>query len=225
VPDESTAYGVGCAHQRHASPPYETAPSQAWTDEALVQLAQKDDLGAVEQLIRRYQKRVYRIAYHMAYGDAEEAKDFAQEAFFRVFKNIKKFDGRSSFYTWLYRVVVNTCQGQQRRYRRWGKIFFSGRSRRPERAEMAAELENRPAQDAESSPAVVYDARQLRKDMYRVLISLPDKQRLVFQLKVMQEMGIPEIAAVTGLAEGTVKTHLFRATRKAKERLQEWLRE
>lgn len=222
VPGESTPYVVRSGHQKNPSPGGESEPG-ARGEEELVRLAQRGDSGAVEELIRGYQRNVYHIAYHMARGDREEAKDLTQEAFFRIFRNIKKFDGNSSFYTWLYRVVVNTCLGQRRRTRRWGKIIFSWRSKRD--AKMANELENRPASDEESNPALAYGRLQLKKDVRRVLDLLPDKQRMVFQLRVMQEMTIPEIAAVTGMAEGTIKTHLFRATRKARDGLQEWLKD
>lgn len=226
VPDETIPYDVvRSGHQKHASSVGESEPSQTHSDQDLVRLAQRDDTVAVDELIRRYQKKVYHIAYNMAYGEAEEARDLAQEVFFRVFKNIKKFDGRSSFYTWLFRIVVNTCLGQRRRNRRWAKIIFLGRSKSMKETQTPNELENRPALDDESNPAAVYDGRQLRGDVRKVLDSLPDKQRMVFQLKVLQEMTIPEIAGVTGMAEGTIKTHLFRATRRARDRLHKWMEE
>jgi RNA polymerase sigma-70 factor (ECF subfamily) len=179
----------------------------------------------VEELMRRYQKKVYRIAFHMASGDREEAKDLTQEVFFRVFQNIQKFDGRSSFYTWLYRIAVNTCLGQKRKSRRWARIIFPGSSRKGREAGRGNELEDRLAPGGGSNPAAAYRGRRLQEDVRKMLRSLPRKQRLVFQLKVMDDMSIPEIAVVTGMAEGTVKSHLYRATRKARDRLQEWRKE
>jgi len=189
----------------------------------LVSLAKRDDPKAVEALMRRYQGTVYHIAYHMASGDREEAKDLTQEAFFRIFRNIRKFDGNSSFYTWMYRVAVNTCLGERRRHRRWAKVIFSGSFKKTEDTDTSDPLENRAAPDGESDPHLAYGMRQLRDDVRSLLDSLPDKQRLVFQLKVIQEMSIPEISAATGMREGTIKTHLFRATRKARDCLKEWL--
>jgi RNA polymerase sigma-70 factor (ECF subfamily) len=174
--------------------------------------------------MRRYQRSVYRVAYRVASGDEEEAKDLTQESFFRIFRNIGKFDGKSSFYTWMYRVALNTCLGQRRRHRRWGNVVFSRRSGTAEGAGAAREVENRAAPEEVSDPSVAYGRRQLTEDVGRVLGSLPRKQRMVFHLRVVEEMTIPEIAAVTGMAEGTIKTHLFRATRKARNGLQQWLK-
>jgi len=90
----------------------------------IVRLAQEGNRWAIDELIRRYQRKVYGIAYHFASADKEDAKDLAQEAFFRVFRNIGKFNGRSSFHTWLYRVVVNTCVSAQKRRNRWRKLLI-----------------------------------------------------------------------------------------------------
>lgn len=221
MPDESIRYAEKSAERQGPSLAGERGQSLHREDEELVHLAQQDDPVATEELMRRYQRNVYRIAYRMAYGDVEEAKDLTQEAFFRIFRNIKKFDGRSSFYTWLYRIAVNTCLGQRRKIHRWRKIFFRDRGS----VQTPNDAENQPALDGESDPAVSCGTRQLREEVSKVLDSLPDKQRMVFHLKVMQEMTIPEIAAVTGMAEGTIKSHLFRATRKARDKLQVWLDE
>ena len=95
------------------------SPLNSLTDDDLVRLAQDDDQEAMEELVQRYQKQAFSIAYHMGSGDLEEAKDHTQEAFLRAFKNIKRFKLKSSFYTWLYRIIINTClDGRRRRQRR-----------------------------------------------------------------------------------------------------------
>jgi RNA polymerase sigma-70 factor (ECF subfamily) len=101
-----------------------TILQKVYGDEELVRRAQRDDPWAIEQLIIRYQKRVYRVAYHMLSGDAEEAKDLTQEAFLKAFRRIKQFKGKSSFYTWLYRIVVNRCIDERKRRQRWFNIFY-----------------------------------------------------------------------------------------------------
>src|SRR5512134_1089617 len=77
-------------------------------DEALVALAQAGDRRAFEELIERHKQKAYHIAFGFA-RDREDAKDLSQEAFLKAFSYLKKFDGRSSFYTWFYRIVVNVC--------------------------------------------------------------------------------------------------------------------
>lgn len=198
------------------------AGSQPIGDEELVRRAQRDDPWAVEQLIGRYQKKVYGIAYHMLSGDAEEARDRTQEAFLQALRNIKRFKGNSSFYTWLYRIVVNRCIDAQRRRRRLSRFFFPRHSGKNSEKEFNSSVEDYPDENISSNPLSTLNRRQLAGDLKKALKSLPQKQRTVFQLKIFQEMSISEIAEITGLAKGTVKTHLFRATRAVQKQLRPW---
>lgn len=191
-------------------------------DEELVRRAQQDDPWAIEQLVLRYQKKVYAIAYQMLSGDAEEAKDRTQDAFLQVFRNIKKFKGNASFYTWLYRIVVNTCIDALRRRRRWQKIFFPWHSGKNKDETSSTSLEELPDTDKRLDPLAIVQHRQLEIDVKRILKTLTEKQRIIFQLKVFQEMRISEIANIMGLAQGTVKSHLFRATRIIQKQLKGW---
>jgi RNA polymerase sigma-70 factor (ECF subfamily) len=193
-------------------------------DEELVVRAQNDEPWAIEQLIRRYQKKVYAIAYRMCFADEEEAKDRTQEAFLQIFRNIKHFKGKSSFYTWIYRITVNSCIDAQRKRRRWRKIFFSRRFGKNEEKQPNSSLEEYPGKDENSNPHSALSHQQLEKKVKNALKSLSEKQRTVFQLKVFQEMSIHEIAQTMGLAEGTVKTHLFRATQLVQNQLHEWIK-
>jgi RNA polymerase sigma-70 factor (ECF subfamily) len=196
----------------------------ATTDEAeLVRRAQADDPWAVDQLLRRYQKKVYAIAYQVCGFDAEEARDSAQEALLQVFRHIDDFEGRSRFSTWVHRVAVNTCLDAKRRRRRWLRLILP---RRPESGdgEPDQELESIPAPEGESDPVATLSGGELKRDVTEALGRLSDHQRTVFQMKVFQEMSIPEIAEATGMAEGTVKSHLFRATRSVREQLHAWAR-
>src|SRR5919106_130121 len=86
-------------------------------DEELVASAQNGDRRAFEELVERHQRKAYHLAFDFA-RDREEAKDLSQEAFLKAFTNLKSFDGRSSFYTWFYRIVVNLCLDYKRRQKR-----------------------------------------------------------------------------------------------------------
>ena len=86
-------------------------------DEQLVALAQKGDQAAFEELVQRHQQKAYRIAFDFA-RDREEAKDLSQEAFLRAYTHLSNFDGRSGFYTWFYRILVNICLDYKRRQKR-----------------------------------------------------------------------------------------------------------
>ena len=191
-------------------------------DEALVVRARKKDPWAAEELVHRYQHKAYRIAHHMCFGDTEEAKDLTQEAFLKVFQNLKKFKGESSFYTWFYRIVVNACIDGIRRRRRREKIFSLWPLEESRGESSREEMEGQSEMQETSNPMITLRGKQLTEEAQEALRSLSEKQRVVFQLKVLEEMSIPEIAQVMKMAEGTVKSHLFRATHVLREALKEW---
>ena len=198
------------------------SPDPVYPDEELVNRAKNDDPWAVEQLVLRYQQKIYAIAYQMLGGDAEEARDRTQDAFLQAFRRIKQFKGKSSFYTWLYRIVINKCIDARRRRQRWKKIFFPWRFEKNDDAAAETALEDYPDTDQTSDPLATTSRRQLEEDVNSTLKKLSERQRTIFQLKVFQEMSIAEIAEALELAEGTVKTHLFRATRTVQKQLKGW---
>ena len=191
-------------------------------DEELVRRAQNDDPWAIEQLVLRYQKKVYQIAYQMLAGDEQEAQDLTQDTFLKAFRNIKRFKGNASFYTWLYRIVINTCLDARRRRRRWKEIFFPWRLERPKEETCTSSLEDYPDPDKNANPLSMAGKRQLEQDLKKVMNTLSERQRDIFQLKIFHEMSIPEIAQIMNLAEGTVKTHLYRATQVIQKKLKRW---
>ena len=191
-------------------------------DEELVARAQKKDREAAEELVIRYQQKAYAIAYHICSGNTEEAKDLTQEAFVKIIKNIKKFRGRSSFYTWFYRIVVNTCLDGIRRRRRQERVFSLWRWGRQQEEQSKDVLEDQPDLSKDTDPLTIASGRELTEKIQNTLKLLTEKQRLVFQLKVLNEMSIREIAQVMALSEGTVKSHLFRATHVMRDVLKDW---
>jgi RNA polymerase sigma-70 factor (ECF subfamily) len=192
-------------------------------DDELVRRACDDDPRAIAQLVGRYQKKVYGIAYQFCGFDKSEAQDMAQEALLQIFRNLKHFEGRSQFSTWLYRVAVNACLDWRRRRRRWSHILLPWRAERQEGGDAGTEIENIPAPEEDGNPLAHVSGGELKRDVLAALDTLSANQRTVFQLKVFQDMRIPEIAEVTGMAEGTVKTHLFRATQAVRAQLRRWV--
>ena len=191
-------------------------------DEELVRRAQNDDPWAIEQLVLRYQKKVYQIAYQMLAGDEQEAQDLTQDTFLKAFRNIKRFKGNASFYTWLYRIALNTCLDARRRQRRWKEIFFPWRSERSKEETSTSSLEEYPDTNKNANPLSMAGKRQLEQDLKKTMNTLSERQRSIFQLKIFHEMSIPEIAQMMNLAEGTVKTHLYRATQVIQKKLKGW---
>jgi RNA polymerase sigma-70 factor (ECF subfamily) len=200
----------------------QASPDPVYADEELVRRAKTDDSWAIEQLVLRYQQKIYAIAYQMLAGDAEEARDRTQDVFLQAFRSIKRFQGKSSFYTWLYRIAINTCIDARRRQNRWKKIFFSWRFDSHKDKAPEHSLEEIADANPNADPLATASGRQLKDDVKTALNKLSQRQRTIFQLKVFQEMSIAEIAEALELAEGTVKTHLFRATRTVQKQLKGW---
>ena len=220
--DPAGRAGVNRRVPSDAAPDRMRRPAVEADEAELVRRARDDDPWAMDQLLRRYQQKVYGIAYQLCGFDPDAAQDTAQEALFQVFRKLKQFEGRSRFSTWLHRVVVNSCLDARRRRRRWGQFVFPWRAERPENDDSRAALEKLPDPQAGGDALSQAGARALRKDLLKALESLSGKQRAVFELKVLQEMSIAEIAEISGMAEGTVKTHLFRATQAVRARLSRW---
>jgi RNA polymerase sigma-70 factor (ECF subfamily) len=182
-------------------------------DEELVALAQKGDQRAFEELVERHKQKAYRIAFDFS-RDREEAKDLSQDAFLKAYMNINKFDGRSGFYTWFYRILVNVCLDYRRRKQRAPSESYE------EKIESGSELNH--GSDAVPLPEEMVAAGQVSRKVGAALEALPAKQRTVFILRNHEGLSIREIAQTMRTAEGTVKVHLHRAVRALRQSLAEF---
>ena len=196
--------------------------AQKIDDATLVAGAQRKERWALETLIRRYQAKAFAIAYRMSAGDEEQAQDLTQEAFIKVLSGIKQFNGKSSFYTWFYRIVVNTCLDARRRARRWRQIFKVGGTPALNRSATDKDLEAHGDRHPSTDPMANLTGKQFKQDIKAALAQLSDHQRMVFTLKVFEGFSIAEIAIAMNTANGTVKSHLFRATRHMRKVLGHW---
>jgi len=184
-------------------------------DEELVASAQKGDRRAFEELVDRHKQKAYHIAFDFA-RDREEAKDLSQDAFLKAFMNLKKFDGRSGFYTWFYRILVNCCLDQQRRGRGWRRLL-GWRDRREESPDEPDPVEQTPAPFTD--PADVLDEEQRMSRVWELVETLSPQQRAAVTLSCREGMATKEIAAVLGLSEATVRVHLHRALATLRRRI------
>lgn len=182
-------------------------------DEELVAAARGGDRRAFEELVERHKHRAYHIAFDFT-RDGEDAKDLSQEAFLKAFINLKNFDGRSSFYTWFYRILVNLCLDYKRRHKRAPAAEFD------ETAVGQIEPSHEPSRPRSPDQQVL--ARQISAKVGAALEALPARQRVAFVLKNHQGLSIKEIAELMDTAEGTVKVHLHRAVTALRERLAEF---
>ena len=165
-----------------------------------------------EYFVRRYQRRITRIAYRLL-RDTGEADCAAQESFLRAYKNLSDFREGSTFETWLTRICINWCKDRLKR-RRLVLYFHQGP---PEREEDMGPREI--AVQSDPSPERRALSREIRERLREAMESLSPRQRSVFVLKHFEELSIPEISELTGLDSGTIKSHLFRAAHKIRERL------
>ena len=206
--------------QRGRSTPIENEDTLSRVkDEDLVLRARAHDPRAPGELVHRYQQKAYAIAFHFTDGNVQDAEDLTQEAFLRAFQHLESFRGDSSFYTWFYRILVNVCLDGTRHRRRWRAVFTPWQHASSEKG---VSPEERPDPEAHDRPLKAISEKELSRDIQKSLKALPEKQRVAFQLKALHGMSIQEIARIMGTAEGTVKSHLFRATQALREKFKDW---
>ena len=174
----------------------------------LIRQAQAGDREAFGQLVERHQHYVYNLALRVV-GDEREAEDLAQEAFVRAWLALANFRRESRFSTWLFRIVTNLCYNRLPRLRR-------------ELLELGEDcLADLPGEAAHShDPAAGVEAVELHSHLHRQIDELPESYRMLIVLRYQQELSYEEIARVTSLPLGTVKTGLFRARERLRQALQ-----
>lgn len=183
-------------------------------DEELVALCQKGESRYFEVLVRRYMQKAFRIALDFT-RDTEEAKDLSQDAFLRAFSRIRQFDGRSSFYTWFYRLVVNICLDHTRRK---GRVVWERLDKEQDGPAESAELI-----DSSSTPDQEAIAGEAKRRADQTLEAMPNKQRTAFLLRNHQGLSISDIAKVMKTTEGTVRVYLHRAVAALRQSLVEFV--
>lgn len=169
------------------------------------------DLASFERLIEKHQQVAYNIAYRMV-GNEEDAKDMTQEAFIKVFKSIKSFREDSSFSTWLYRIVMNTCKDELRKR----KINVVSIDRPLETGESSAQFD---IPDLTYSPEVAFEKKQLHELLQEALVSIPEQNRTVVVMRDVQGFSYEDIAAVMNIPVGTVKSRINRGRHMLRERI------
>jgi RNA polymerase sigma-70 factor (ECF subfamily) len=184
-------------------------------DEELVTLAQKGDHGAFGQLVQRHQGKIYGLVYNMT-SNKQDAEDMVQEIFLKAHKALPRFKGRSSFYTWLYRIAVNrTINFLKKRKKRQAfslDDMDAGVERDPAYVEMTGH--EGPRRDARIS--------ELQERLNEALQKLSDKHRTVVVLHDIQGVPHEEIAKMLGCSSGTVRSRLFSARQRLQAELKDY---
>ena len=169
-------------------------------DKHIVAQARRGELSAFEELVTRYEKRVYAIALRSS-GSPEDAADITQEVFLRAWRSMKDFRGDSGFATWLFRITMNICVDHARH-----------RQAQPQTTTLTTEDdEERPIQDTAPTPEEQLDNRELGRELAAALDEVSDEHRRIVLLRDVSGMSYTEIAEILEVSEGTVKSRLSRA--------------
>jgi RNA polymerase sigma-70 factor (ECF subfamily) len=175
---------------------------------ALIRRAQDGDRSAFDELVRKYDRQVLRLALQLV-RSPEEARDLYQEAFLKVYRSLHRFRLEARFSTWLYRVVMNVCLDHLRR-QTTRKEVQAPEGEDGEWEYFQALPEERPALDPERA----LRGKEIGKRIQGALARLNPRERLVFELKHYQGLKLRAIGDFCGTSEQTVKNCLFRATQK-----------
>lgn len=183
-------------------------PMEEAQEQALVERLKVQDEAAFNELVRLYDKRVFRLVLRML-GDRAEAEDVAQEVFVTIFKSIGGFRGESKLSTWIYRIATNHCKN---------RVKYLDRRARGKKTELDELSEHGALESASmASSAVVSrpdeqaEANQIEQIVRAAIAELDEDQRELVILRDVENLSYEEIQEITGLVEGTVKSRLHRA--------------
>jgi RNA polymerase sigma-70 factor (ECF subfamily) len=196
----------------------QAAAERRLEEHALVRKAQEGDRLAFEELVRRYDREVLRLALNLVHRP-EDARDIYQESFLRVYRNLHRFRFECSFYTWLYRITTNVALDYLRRRT----------SHREDQAPVLPDenesttrdfFDRQPELSAASNPEQSLLGQELGEKIREAMNTLSPRERTVFEMKHYQGLRLRAIGDLLGTSEETVKNSLFRATRKLRASLE-----
>jgi len=199
-----------------SSPGTVTKPDVA-AEMALVRQARDGDLQAYDELVQRYQERIYATIYHMT-SNHEDANDLAQETFIKAFQALRSFKGGSSFYTWVYRIAVNKTINFLKQRRHKGHMSLN---------ELDFNAENDPdlvALVSDKTPQRDAGLNELKKKLNEAMQRLSEPHRLVVTLHDVQGLPHEEIAEIMECNIGTVRSRLFYARQQLQGFLADYLK-
>lgn len=185
-------------------------------DRFLIQCAQNGDIDAFGELVQKYQKRIYELAYRFTHHP-EDAADLCQEIFLKAFNALGKFENKSTFYTWIYQIAKNRCiDYSRRRSGRYDVSFVE---------EISPDDSLFQSHYSEDQASRRLEQVELETEIKNAIEQLSPRQKQVFVLRHYEGLALREIADTLGLRVGSVKAHLFNATRKLRILLTPYLDE
>lgn len=182
-------------------------------DKSLIQKCKQGDIAAFNELVQRYEKRVFNFAYRMA-GNYDDANDVAQEAFIRVFNSIGTFRGDANFTTWLYRIVTNVFLDERKKHKAHLQTSLE------DYIELEENSVTRQIEDGKPTPDFLIEQGERNTLLQKAIQALPEYQRIMVVLYHTQSKSYEEIAEIMKLPIGTVKSRLNRARLALREKLE-----
>jgi len=189
-------------------------PSDAPSNEALIERTLAGDGAAFGMLMERFQRRIYRVAFAVVRDDVE-ADTITQDTFIQAYTHLARFEGRAELETWLTRIAINRARDVLRR-RRFVSLFTLRNDEDGESEVMLEPVDERPDPERQMSSS------QLRAAIQRAERGLSAQQKVIFRLRHYENLSLEDIATHLGLQSGTVRAHLFRAIHKVRRELAEW---
>ena len=186
-------------------------------ERALVKRAQDGDLSAYDELVRRYQARIYAALYHMT-SNHEDANDLAQESFIKAYQALKSFKGNSSFFTWVYRIAVNRTINFLKQRKNRGHMSLD---------DLDFHAENDPdlvALVSDKTPRRDLNLAELQEKLNAAMQKLSEDHRLVVTLHDIQDLSHEEIGKIMDCNTGTVRSRLFYARQQLQAYLSDYLK-
>jgi RNA polymerase sigma-70 factor (ECF subfamily) len=187
-------------------------------DTVLVEQCRRGDSAAMERLILKYQNRIYNIVLKIC-RDPDDAAELTQETFVKIIENLNRFEGRSSFYTWAFRIAVNLTLNYCQRN---AKLALRSLDAEEEQCDTQARhvLKDLLSDDSSPDPAALAQNKELYEIVVKALMRLDDAQRAVVVLRDIEGMSYADIAEVLEIKLGTVRSRLSRARSKLRDVLE-----
>ena len=182
------------------------------SDEQIVERALAGDADAFGEIVRRWERRIYALAYGIL-GREEDARDAAQETFIAAFRNLSGFRGEAKVSSWLHRIAVNQCITRQRRAKVRGETSLEGAAE-----DNGAQFAAPPGE----SPARIVEGLERTDAVRRAVAALPPDLREVLVLKEFEQLTFQEIADTLAVPLSTVKSRLYTALKQLRPRLEKF---
>jgi RNA polymerase sigma-70 factor, ECF subfamily len=220
LPHWALAFADESGHTGNSDSALASANSLAGVEErVLVEQAQAGNRHAFEELVKRYDRDVLRLALNLM-KRTEDARDVYQEAFLKVYRNMHRFRFECSFYTWLYRIVTNVCLDHLRRRQARPEDQAPEASFSPQYEDVGTDFFERQREHrATLDPERRLLGQEIQTRLAAAMQRLSPRERMVFEMKHYQGLKLRAIGDALGTSEETVKNSLFRATRKLRNEL------